>query len=465
MTNLSREDELITLPLEQWGAFIKLHGLFAKSDSGNASQLPAGAIEHTDSSGRVISDDEVLSHYRDYADQLRCIYHRDSIDKPSTAKSNQKPQHALFQRAPGPLPKAGKRWIAKRKIPSAPRWQPEWSVSADGKKRILTVREVKPMSARQLSRLSKIVGFRPQNQLAPTLSLDEFGDDFLNHCSGRWKPATESSYRSIFKNHISPTLGHLQMGEIERRHTDNWFVGPAGRRHDLLTLLKQILDHAELLELRPAGSNPCAGLRRKKTGFVGSYPTPDEYRKLGIALDELQITKPTIAATIRFLAVTGSRCSEALGMEWSHVNAGRAVLPDSKTGPKTIWLPNEAMQILEQQRAESPSRHVFGIHGKPVSRSTLSLSWRHLRRRAGLGCLRLHDLRHGFASTAVNSGVELKTLSELLGHSDLDITLGYAHLASETVHVAAQRTSSAIASASGLTKHPYLARFGKGVPR
>ena len=84
---------------------------------------------------------------------------------------------------------------------------------------------------------------------------------------------------------------------------------------------------------RPEGSNPCRGLRRRKTGFEAHYLTDDEFASLGQALDGAEANHPVAVAALRFLLYTGARKSEAVRLKWEHVHGDRAVLPDSKAGP------------------------------------------------------------------------------------------------------------------------------------
>ena len=116
------------------------------------------------------------------------------------------------------------------------------------------------------------------------------------------------------------------------------------------------MKHAETLGLRPEDSNPCRGLRRRKTGFEAHYLTDDEFAALGRALDGAEADHPVAVAALRFLLHTGARKSEALRLRWEHVHGDRAVLRDSKTGPRTIWLASPARAILAAlpRRADYP---------------------------------------------------------------------------------------------------------------
>ena len=155
-----------------------------------------------------------------------------------------------------------------------------------------------------------------------------------------------------------------------------------------------MIQHAELLGLRPKGSNPCIGLQYRRSHFEARYLSGDDFVRLGKALKRLTSDHPVEAAAIRFLLLTGARRGEVLALEWSFVEGPRAVLPDSKTGPKTLWLCTAARLLLADLDRPSSSRLVFAHpDGRPVKNSLLRV-WHRVRTVAALGCVRLHDLRH-----------------------------------------------------------------------
>ena len=143
---------------------------------------------------------------------------------------------------------------------------------------------------------------------------------------------------------------------------------------------------------------------------------------------------------------TPARASpEALGLRWEHVHGDRAVLLDSKTGPRTIWLASPARAILDTLAHRDGCPWVFASpRGNPIS---LWYPWQAIRTKAGLGRLRLHDLRHNHAAVAVGNGEGLRLVAGLLGHADIETTFGYAHLAEGAVFDAANRVSRTLADA------------------
>ena len=136
----------------------------------------------------------------------------------------------------------------------------------------------------------------------------------------------------------------------------------------------------------------CGGARRasRRTTL-----TDDEFAALGRALDEAEAKWPVAVAALRFLLYTGARKSEALRLKWEHVHGDRAVLPDSKTGPRTIWLASPARAVLAAQPRREDCPWVFAsLCGGPVS---VDKAWNAVRAAAGLPTLRIHDLRHSCA--------------------------------------------------------------------
>ena len=275
-----------------------------------------------------------------------------------------------------------------------------------------------------------------------------FGPAFLADCAERWKPATRRAHADGMSRFILPAFGDRRVDAVSAKDVRNWFddlsVTRAGSANRALAVLSSLMKHAETLGLRPEDSNPCRGLRRRKTGFEAHYLTDDEFAALGRALDDAEADHPVAVAALRFLLHTGARKSEALRLRWEHVHSDRAVLPDSKTGPRTIWLASPARTVLAAlpRRADCP--WVFACpDGAPVA---LDKAWNAVRHGTGVRKLRIHDLRHAHAAVAVNGGEGLRVVAGLLGHADISTTFGYAHLAEGSVFDAANRVSRGLAA-------------------
>jgi len=276
----------------------------------------------------------------------------------------------------------------------------------------------------------------------PKATVAEFAARFLDHGTPSWKPATLKAHRSLLACSILPQFGFRDIASITAQEVASWFAraqGSQGTRNRALAVLSGIMRHAEILGLRPPGSNPCQGLRRRKNRFEVHRLSQQDYGRLGEALRRIEDTEPVVVALIRFLALTGCRKSEARLLRWNMLDANRAALPDSKTGPRAIWLGKAALSLIAEQPLTCD--FVFPIKDKPISPARIARVWGGVRIEIDLPALRLHDLRHGFASVAISSGEALRTVSGLLGHSELQTTAGYAQFAEAPVRQAAERVA------------------------
>jgi integrase len=180
-----------------------------------------------------------------------------------------------------------------------------------------------------------------------------------------------------------------------------------------LPVLAAMLKYAEALGYLRKGSNPCRGTPRFKRKAMERFLSPPEYRRLGLALDQAEETHPAQVAAIRLLLYTGARSQEIGGLQWDWVQAPRLLLPDSKTGPKTIWLCSQAVQILESLPRREGCPSCF-----PTRRAMHRSSWTFggpNSAAAALPDLRIHDLRHSYASIAIRHNMPLATIGKLLG--------------------------------------------------
>ena len=155
---------------------------------------------------------------------------------------------------------------------------------------------------------------------------------------------------------------------------------------------------------------------------------------------------PVAVAAVRFLLYTGARKSEALGLRWEHVHGDRAVLPDSKTGPRTIWLASPARAILDTLANRDGCPWVFALpRGNPISLWHPLAGDPHKGGASGACAFTI------FATTMPRSRSATArvcaSLPALLGHADIEITFGYAHLAEGAVFGAANRVSRTLADA------------------
>ena len=201
-----------------------------------------------------------------------------------------------------------------------------------------------------------------------------------------------------------------------------------------MTFCSPFLSHAEVRgHLK---TNPASGIRRNPQRTFNRFLSRDEASRLHAELDQLIAERPERAAQadiIRMLYYTLCRHSEIRTLKWCEVGTDTLYLTDSRTGPRKVYLNSEAHQINTRQ-TRTGSDYVFPLHSDPtlpISRNTRL--WFSLRKRAGIEDVRLHDLRHNFASQPVLNGVPLPTVTSLLGHREVSMTMRYTHVADREI--------------------------------
>ncbi len=203
---------------------------------------------------------------------------------------------------------------------------------------------------------------------------------------------------------------------------------------------KQGIPHA-ICATRPATtakrSRFCGPILRR---VLQRYLSDEEWARLGAALASHEDEEPEVVQLLRFLALTGGRRSEGRLLRWDMIEDKRAVIPDAKAGPRTLWLGKPARDILASR--PRTCAYVFSREERPLTDIRINQTWHRIRDTARLRDLRIHDLRHGFATAAVSAKVPLKTVAGLLGHSDLETTAAYTQVAEEQIMKAAKRVGS-----------------------
>lgn len=243
----------------------------------------------------------------------------------------------------------------------------------------------------------------------------------------------------------------MRLDEIERTDILRWRDDLASRQgvfNRVLPLLAVMLGYAEKLRYRPKGSNPCRRVARYKRKLPERYLSRAEYRRLWHVLAAQEARAPLHVAAIRLLLFTGARRGEITGLRWQDVRSDRLILPDSKTGPKTVWLNAPAIAVLTKLQTEVIEGLVFP-HSDGDRPINLEYEWHRVRRMAAIPDVRLHDLRHSFASVAIAASISLATIGKLLGHALPETTARYAHLADDVIADSAERVCSGLARALG----------------
>ena len=235
-----------------------------------------------------------------------------------------------------------------------------------------------------------------------------------------------------------------------------WFetgsrTAPAGT-NKTLDLLSQILNHA--VRCGHIATNPARGIRRNPGRRHTRFLSREEIARLHLVLDryaEGSASEAQQVDIIRLLLLTGCRKNEIVRLRREEVKGDRIELKDSKTGPRTVLLNANAQAILMRRLTRGNGPWVFPSVQDPSRRRHDGLwLWYTVRTEAGIGDVRLHDLRHTVASQATLAGVPLTVTARLLGHSDVRMTMRYAHVGDAEVEAAAERVGQAIAAIIGM---------------
>ena len=283
---------------------------------------------------------------------------------------------------------------------------------------------------------------------------DFIHDVWIPHHNIRTKPATQRRRGDALK-HVLPTFGDKKMDAITRTDLTYWFDELSHMpitANKALDLVSQIFNYA--IEHDVMARNPARDIRRNKQQKRTRFLSHQEIEHLHKTMDAYIEANPLPLNhmqrdIVRLLLLTGCRRGEVLTLRWDEVKGNILRLQDSKTGPRAVYLNAQAMAIIDRQRLMSPQNNSPFVFPSPVNPDKpirhIDPFWQFIRAEAGFGDVRLHDLRHSFASHAVMRGVPLPIVSRLLGHSRLSMTMRYAHVSNELVEAAAEKVGSILA--------------------
>ncbi|MGF7009098.1 tyrosine-type recombinase/integrase [Aminobacter sp. BE322] len=340
---------------------------------------------------------------------------------------------------------------------------------------------------------------RAKARQVPTLN--DFAKEFYEEAAkiateqpltAKLRIGTIRNYQSIIRKHVGPAFGNRKMdtvakSDVAKLHT-KMASTPVGA-NTMLECLRNLYAAAAEAELLAEQTCPAIGIKQYKKNKRERFLSMAEVERLGAAMSEAEtigllwelkskdgakfvphggdrrtVVDPDALAALRILIFTGCRLREILHLKWDQVDLERGVLTiHGKTGRRAVLLPAPAALVL----AGVPRRGVYVFPGrsstakKPVPRSNLDSAWIPLRRQAGLAGLRLHDLRHSFASFAASGGASLPMIGKLLGHSTPAMTARYAHLADDPVRAVAEKTAATVAAAMGVAAGGEVIEFRK----
>ncbi|MHA6687665.1 tyrosine-type recombinase/integrase [Mesorhizobium sp. A556] len=329
---------------------------------------------------------------------------------------------------------------------------------------------------------------RSEYRKAPTF--EEVAKKFLEHIEAKRKPATALSYKQLLAKHAYPAFGNKKAGEVSAEDIEKLHLRladkpmAANRIRAIISSMYNWATTGKKKHLPGHTENPTAGLTKYAETRRERFLTTDEISRLAAAIHEGEtkgipwepdVTKnikhskkphnrfvkinPSVALALRLLLLTGARLREILHLKWEHIDfeRGLLLLPDSKTGQKTIILNAPALALL----AAAPRLGVYVVASDSAGtedekpRADIKKPWAAITKRAGLGSLRIHDLRHSFASFGAGGGMGLPLIGKLLGHSQPATTARYAHLDADPVRRASNQIGQRIAEAmDGESKPP-----------
>ena len=319
------------------------------------------------------------------------------------------------------------------------------------------------------------------------LTVSALCDLYLAEGCATKKASTLATDQARIERHIKPLLGQRSIGELTRADVERFLQDVAGgkTKADVKTkkrgraivrggkgtatrtvgLLGGILTFA--VDRSLISQNPVRGVKRFPDRKGERFLSATELQRLGGALEIAGASgvNPAAIAAIRLLILTGCRRGEILGLRWEWVDFehGCLRLPDSKTGAKIVPVGAPALELLAEVPRHQGSPYVFAatvrrpqrkkdgtttdrVHRPEVHLVGLPRVWRQVCELAGLNDVRLHDLRHSFASVAAARGDSLLMIGKLLGHKSASTTQRYAHLAADPVKAAADRIAETIAA-------------------
>jgi integrase len=308
------------------------------------------------------------------------------------------------------------------------------------------------------------------------LTLQELADRFLReHTEKKLKASTADYYRWTLERYALPSLGkrkalEIAEGDVSRLHS-NLSATPF-QANRVLAVLASLFSWGRRRKLLPENFNPTQHVDKYPERSRERYLTREELERLGASLrvgetvgfprktrsDKrapkegiCDIVSPYAAAAIRLLLFTGARLGEILSLRWEYVDMERQALflPDSKTGSKVVMLNAPAMAVIAGlERMPDNPFVICGIkEGEPLA--DLKRPWRNVLGHAGLEGVRLHDLRHTFASYGAAASMGLPVIGKLLGHTQAATTARYAHLADDPLRRASASIADSISAAMG----------------
>jgi len=282
---------------------------------------------------------------------------------------------------------------------------------------------------------------------------DDFMDEFWAKWAVRWSERTYNNNCGYRRNYLDDAFPDLFVDELNEAHVTRWFADlnnrtSPGAANMTLSMLNLMMNKAEAWGYRLENTNPCRVVRWNRRRHCERFLSTEELHRLGEVLarhrggeDRVRVLAATAAS---LLLLTGCRRGEILGLQWKDIRGNRLKLRHGKTGPRTVWLGDGARALLDTIPRHKNIEWVFWNPRFRRQIKCIIHYWHEFRAEAKLLGVRLHDLRHTFASHAAMNKETLPMIGRLLGHSSVQSTARYAHLDDEHVLEAAEQIGAAI---------------------
>ena len=382
------------------------------------------------------------------------------------------------------FPSGEKSWIVEYRAGSGGRG------AAKKRLKLGSVGTMTPEKARKAARdvLAKAqLGYDPARDRQDgrrSLTFAQLAEVFLSeHVDAKRKMGTATHYRYLLEQIAIPEIGALKAGAVERSDIVKIHLSRRGtpfQANRLLAVIGSMYAYAQRRGIVPDNVNPARKIEKYPERQRDRFLSIDELDRMGNAIREAEtkgiewvidetkpkskhtpkpenrrtIIGPHAAGALRLLILTGARLREILHLRWEHIDFDRGLLllPDSKTGRKTIILNAPALAVLDT--LPRIGAYVIAGDNPEKPRADLHRPWQLVSKRAALNGVRLHDLRHTFASFGAGSGLGLPIIGKLLGQTQASTTQRYAHLDTDPLRRASNSIANTISAAMGENINP-----------
>ncbi len=317
----------------------------------------------------------------------------------------------------------------------------------------MTCEEARIVAQRWLSDVSQGGDPSAQKSLIKTLpTVKELAQRYMSEYAPRKKASSCKEDQSLWDQYILPAFGELKVSSVKREdimrlhHSVQHLSTTANR---VLSLLSKALNLAELWGYRPDASNPCRHVQKYAENKRERFLSQEEIARLMSVLEQEEKEGkelPPVLCAIRLLLLTGCRLNEILSLSWQEVDFDKSCLflLDSKRGKRTVYLSPPALELLQNIPREKDHPYVIAGKNRQAHLINLQKPWGRIRKKASLDDVRIHDLRHTFASVAAANGLSLPIIGALLGHSQTQTTARYAHLVGQPLLEAVGKVGESI---------------------